>query len=95
MPSPYDELVSFVEQSGISQAEAELAIRRCSLAMAKQGIYTYAAGGAVMYFMNMTPASALSYGTLAFGAGAFHALAKSPQCSEVRDAIQFWSTAAF
>jgi hypothetical protein len=95
MPSPYDELVEFVAQSGISQAEAEHAVRRCATAMLAQGAATYVAGSAVMYFMNMTIPSAFSYGTLALGAGAVHAVAKSPQCSEVREAIRFWNTNTF
>jgi hypothetical protein len=94
MPNPYEELVSTIVDSGISRPEAEHAVRLCTFAMAKQGAGAYTGSALLMYFMNMTPASAIAYGTLAVGAGASHALLKSPDCQEVRKAVQFWSRAS-
>jgi hypothetical protein len=91
----YNDLVSFVADQGLSEGEAEHAIRRCLMAMAKYGIGAYAGAGAVAYFMNMTPASAVGFGLLTVGGGAAVGLMKSPQCSEVRGAVRFWNTANF
>jgi hypothetical protein len=95
MPSPYEQLIQAIAETGVSEVEAQHAARRCAIAMAKQGIAGYAAGGALSYFLAMNLTTAVPYlvGSTALGAG--HALMKSPQCSDVRRAIQFWSTAAF
>ena len=93
MASPYDQLIQAIVDTGVSEAEAQHAARRCAMAMAKQGAVGYLGGGALSYFLAMNPGTALPYlvGGLAIGAG--HALVKSPQCSEVREAIQFWNLA--
>lgn len=95
MPNFHDELIDMVVQSGVSRPEAEHAVRRCAFAMAKQGALVYTGSALLMYFMNTNPASAIGYGTLSFGAGAAHALIKSPDCEDVRKAARFWSTARF
>jgi hypothetical protein len=91
VPSSYDELIQKITATGISENEARLAVRRCTFAMAKQGVVGYAGAGAFTYFMAMNPATAVPYlvGGAVLGAG--YALAKSPQCSEVRTAIRFWN----
>ena len=93
MPSPYEELVSKIVDNGVSRPEAEHAVRICGSAMAKQGIAVYSGSALLMYFMNTNPVSAFGYGALALGTGAGHALLKSPDCEEVRQAVQFWSHA--
>ena len=93
MPSPYDQLIQAIADTGISEAEAQHAARRCSLAVAKGGLTGYFGGGAFAYFLAMNPASAVPCAVAGLGIGAGYALAKSPQCSEVRDAIRFWNTA--
>jgi hypothetical protein len=95
MASPYDQLIQAITETGVSEAEAQFAVRRCAMAMAKQGAITYVGGSALAYFLAMNPATAMPYlvGSAALGAG--HALAISPQCSEVRLAILFWITARF
>jgi hypothetical protein len=89
MASPYDQLIQSIVETGLTEDEARIAARRCVLAMAKQGIAGYAGGGALAYFLAMSPGIAV--GAMTLGAG--HALAKSPQCSDVRQAIRFWNTA--
>ena len=95
MASPYEQLIQAIVDTGVSEAEARHAAQRCALAMATRGIVIYAGAGAFTYFMSMNPATAIPYwvGGLAVGAGS--ALAKSPSCSEVREAIRFWNTASF
>ena len=97
MPTSSEEdLISTIVESGISRPEAEHAVRRCGFAMVKQGYGALVGSALAMYFMGMTMTPvAFSYGTLAFTAGAGHALIKSPACEEVRQAVQFWSTAHF
>jgi hypothetical protein len=95
MPTPYQELVDTIVESGVSRAEARHAVNSCALAMAKQGTVAYTGSALLMYFMNTNPASAIGYGTAAFGAGAAHALIKSPDCREVRRAVRFWTHAQF
>ena len=94
MTSLYDQLIQAIIETGVSEAEAQHAVRRCALAMAKQGAAGYLGGGALSYFLAMNPGTAVPYlvGGVAFGAG--HALVASAQCSEVREAIKFWSTTA-
>jgi hypothetical protein len=89
--TPYDELIQSITATGLPETEARNAARRCAMAMAKQGAVGYLGGGAFAYFMAMNPATAVPYlvGGAVLGAG--HALAKSPQCSEVREAIRFWN----
>jgi hypothetical protein len=91
--SAYDELIDFVTKSGISQGEAEFAVRQCALAMTKRGIQTYMAGGAIAYFMSMNPSTAIPFliGSAAVGAGS--ALVNAPQCEEVREAVRYWTKA--
>jgi hypothetical protein len=95
MANPYDELIHAIRNTGISEAEAQHAARRCLKEMAKQGAMGYLGGGALSYFLAMNPATAMPYliGGLALGGG--HALAKSPQCSDVRKAISFWNSEPF
>ncbi len=95
MPTTYEELVSTIVDSGVSRLEAEHAVRRCGFAMARQGAAVYTGSALLMYFMNTNPVSAIGYGTVALGAGAGHALLKSPDCEEVRQAVQFWNFAKF
>jgi len=95
MSTPYEELVSTIVDSGIPRPEAEHAVRRCGIAMAKQGAAVYTGSALLIYFMNTNPASAIGYSTLAVGAGAGHALLKSPDCEEVREAVKFWNHAKF
>ena len=95
MNSPYEELIDFVVSSGISRTEAEHGVRMCALAMAKNGAAAYFGTGAVVYFMSMNPATAVPYLVGAAAVGAGYGLAKSPQCQEVRDALRYWSAAAF
>ena len=93
MTSLYEQLIQAIVQTGVSQDEARHAARRCALEMARQGFVGYLGSGALAYFLAMNPVSAMSF--LAGGAvlGAGHAFARSPQCSEVREAISFWSSA--
>ena len=93
--SAYDELIDFVTDSGIPRSEAEHAVKRSALAMARYSIGTYAAGGAVTYLLSMNPTTALPYLVTAAAGGAAYGLAKAPQCEEVRTAIRYWSTAKF
>jgi len=95
MKSPYDELIDAIVDSGVSESEAQLAARRCALAMAQNGAVAYLGGGALAYFLAMNPASAVPYAVGGLTLGAGYALAKSPRCSEVRDAIRFWSSVQF
>jgi hypothetical protein len=95
MSAPYDDLIDAVTNTGISRAEAEHAVRRCAMAMAKGGLVGYTAGGAFAYFMAMNPATSIPYLLVSTAAGGGYALAKSQQCSEVREAINFWNTAKF
>jgi len=85
----YDDLIDFIESSGISRPEAEFSARRCAMSMAKAGIFGYGASIPIAYFMKMSPGTVLVGGAL----GAAWALAKSPSCQEVRDAISYWKTA--
>jgi hypothetical protein len=93
MNSFYDELIDSIMATGISEEEARNAARRCAMAMGRHAAVGYAGGGALGFFLQMNPATALPYlvGGLALGAG--HGLAKAPQCAEVRQAIGFWNTA--
>ena len=93
MPSPYEQLIEAIVETGVSEVEAQHAARRCAMAMAKQGAVGYLGGGAFAYFMAMNPASAVPYAIAGLAGGAAYALIKSPQCSEVREAIRFWNTA--
>lgn len=95
MASPAEELLGAIEESGVNRSEATHAVRMCMLAMALHGVVTTTGGGLLLYFLEMNPAAGLSYGMLAFGAGATHALIKSPACSEVRTAVQFWNRTPF
>jgi hypothetical protein len=95
MTKAYQPLLDMLVETGISEAEAEHAVRRCATAMAKQGVTAYASAGALAYFMNMTPASGVSFAITTMSLGAGHALLKSPSCGEVRNAIGFWNTAPF
>jgi hypothetical protein len=96
MSSPYEDLIRAITETGISRAEAEHAARRCAMAMAKGGLLGYAGGSiAFGYFMAMNPATAIPYLLVSTAVGGGYALTKSPQCSEVRDAISFWNTAKF
>jgi hypothetical protein len=94
MASPYDQLIQAIIDTGVSEAEAQHAARRCAMAMAKQGVAGYLGGGALSYFLAMNPGTAVPYlvGGVVLGAG--HALVTSVQCSEVREAIKFWNTTA-
>jgi hypothetical protein len=94
MATPKEELLTAIQEKGVTRSEAEQAIKRCVMATAKQGAATYAGGGLLLYFLSMPP-SALAYGTVAFGAGATHPLSKSPSCNKVRIAIQFYNRASF
>ena len=89
--SPYDQLVLELVRSGVSRAEAEPAVRRCLGSMSKHAVAGYGAGGLLAYFLNANPVSAFGYAALTTGAGAAYALHSSPSCSEVRQAIRFWS----
>jgi hypothetical protein len=95
MTKAYQPLLDMLVDTGLSESEAEHAVRRCATAMAKQGIATYTGAGALAYFLNMNPASGMSFAVLAVGAGAGHALATSPSCGDVRKAIGFWNTAPY
>jgi len=95
MDSPYNEIVEFVTSNGVSQAEAEVAVGNCLKAMAKYALGAYVAGGAVAYFMRMSPNTAIPWLVVSTAAGAGYALAKAPQCSEIREAIAFWERANF
>ena len=95
MNSPYEELIERITATGVSRQEAEYAARRCALAIFKGGAVGYSAAGAWAYFLAMNPAAAASYLVAGSAVGAGYALAKSPQCSEVREAIWYWNTAGF
>ncbi len=86
----YDDLIDKITASGVSKADAQIAVRHCEMAMIKGGLVGYTAGGALAYFLAMNPASAFPFliGTTATGAG--YQLLKSPACSEVREAVSFW-----
>jgi hypothetical protein len=94
MSTPYEELQRFMISNGIPAADAEIAIRRCSIAIAKRASAGYIGGGAVAYFMAMNPAAGISYvvGGATIGAGS--ALYSSPACADIRTAIRYWWTAA-
>ncbi len=94
MANPYEQLIQAIVETGVSEAEAQHAARRCAMAMVKKGFAGYIGGGALSYFLAMNPSTAIPYlvGGIALGAG--HALVKSPQCSEVREAINFWNVTA-
>lgn len=89
----YDDLLAFVRESGLDDEEARHAVRRCAITMAKNGAGAYLGAGAIAYFMNMNPASAMGFAAVTFGSGAAYALATSPSCGDVRKAVFFWRTA--
>jgi hypothetical protein len=89
MSSPYDDLIDQIAATGISRKEAEYAARRCTMAMLKNGVVGYGGAGLLTYFLRMSPGPAL----VGFAVGAGYGFVKSPQCSEVREAIRFWNTA--
>jgi hypothetical protein len=93
--NPYEDLINFVVDSGLSRDEAEHAVRQCVFAMIRKGLAGYTAGGAAAYFMQMNPSTAIPFLLVTTSVGAGYALAKAPQCSEVRGAVQFWNTARF
>jgi hypothetical protein len=95
MNSPYEDLIQRIASTGISSQEAEFAARRCAIAMLKGGSVGYTAAGVWAYFLAMNPVAAAGYLASASVAAAGYQLATSPQCSEVREAISFWNTAAF
>jgi hypothetical protein len=95
MNSPYEHLIEFVTNAGLSEDEARHAVRQCAWAMAKKGAVSYVAGGAISYFMLMNPTTAIPYTVGATAAGAAFGLAKAPECSQIREAIRFWSTVPF
>lgn len=88
----YDDLIGKITASGISTADAQIAVRHCEMAMLKGGVAGYTAGGALAYFLAMNPASAFPFliGTAAAGSG--YQLLNSPACSEVREAVSFWKS---
>jgi hypothetical protein len=89
----YDDLLGFMRDQGFTDLEAQHAVKRCVIAMAKHGAGAYAGAGAIAFFMNMTPASAMGFATVTLAGGAAHGLATSPQCKDIREAISFWNTA--
>ncbi|WP_288427499.1 hypothetical protein [uncultured Spirosoma sp.] len=93
MNEQYDQLTGLVENHGINRADAEKAVNTCMKSMAKGALQSYFAGGAIMYFMNTNPASAFGYGSIAVGVGAGNAFLNSDECTRVRQALDFWSTA--
>lgn len=96
MAKAYQPLLDMIVQNtGISEAEAEHAVRRCATAMLKQGVAAYGSAGALAYFLNMNPASGLSFAVTTLSLGAGHALLTSNSCGDVRRAIAFWNTAPF
>lgn len=88
----YDDLIAFITKQGVSEQEAAHAVRRCVIAMGRHGLAAYGSAGAIAYFLNMNPASAMGFATAAIGSGAAIGFASAPQCSEVRSAIAFWGT---
>ena len=103
MTSPYEHLIAAIVETGISEGEARHAARRCAFAMAKGGGVGYTTGYALAYFLapvGATPITVLPYmgaaSTIMAGAtlaGAGTAFARAPQCSQVREAIRYWSFA--
>jgi hypothetical protein len=91
MADYYNDLINWVADTGVTRDEARHAVVRCSLAIAKGGAAGYAAMGAAAYFMAMNPATAAEYLVASTAIGGGYALAKSPSCAEVREAIQFWN----
>jgi hypothetical protein len=82
-----------IVESGVSQEEAEHAVRQCVIAMAKGGGVAGMAGMAFGFFMTKNLAAATVIGAAGIPAGGAFQLLKAPQCQEVRDAINFWNTA--
>ncbi len=101
MSSAHEDLIGKIAATGISEEEAEHAARRCLMSMEKNGGFGYAGGATFAYFLAMSttpPGAAVAvaysaYAVVGGAIGAGYALAKSPQCSEVREAISFWNTA--
>ena len=91
MKSPHDELVDFItENTDVSPVEAEYAVNQCLLAMGKGGFVGYLTGGGIAYvFMAGAGIIPAAIGVGAIGVG--YQFLKSPQCSDVRKAIKFWS----
>ena len=81
MPSPYEDLIDAITRTaGISRTEAEVAARRCSMAIMKKGLVGYTAASGYAYFMAMNPAAAFGVVATAAAAGAAYAFATAPQC---------------
>lgn len=94
MSTPCDQLIQSITDTGVAESEAQQhAARRCALATARGGASGYVGGGALSCFLAMNPASAVPYAVVGLGVDAAYALVKSPQCSQVREAIRFWNTA--
>jgi len=88
----YEQLVSELVRSGVSRSEAEPAVKRCLASMSAHALAGYAAGGLLAYFLHANPGTALGYTAITTTAGAARALHSSPSCSEVRQAIRYWTT---
>lgn len=91
MASRYDELISAIEETGVSRNEASHAVTKCVFAMAKQGVVGYGSGALLAFFLN--PPAAMGLATIGLAVGAGRALTTSPQCSDVRQAIMAWDRA--
>jgi hypothetical protein len=95
MADYYNDLIDWVADTGISRNEAQHAVTRCSLAIAKGGAAGYTAMGAAAYFMAMNPATAVEYLVASTAIGGGYELIKSPACAQVREAISFWNRVDF
>jgi hypothetical protein len=91
MASLYDQLIQEIKETGLTEAEAKHAARRCATAIALRGATGWAAGSLLGIFLakNVAVAMPLAIGGTVLGVG--NALVKSPQCSKVRDAVKFWN----
>ncbi|MCE7070799.1 hypothetical protein LZG74_10825 [Dyadobacter sp. CY327] len=89
------ELVTFVQNSGLTRSESEVAINNCVNAITENAEKGFYAGVAIAALMNIPApgiggATAIGIVTAATSVKAAMTLKNSRHCSEVRSALSYW-----
>ena len=89
------ELIAFVQNSGLTRSESEVAINNCVDKMSEGAEKGFQFGVAVALFMNIPfpaigPVATIGIITATSGIKAALQVKNAQQCSEIRNAINYW-----